>query len=90
MEEALFQKYKIMNMKNGQKLYIVKEKALCNNCCCGCVYSCIWKRDDWSRKYKSYWKVWWDRDDNGDKSSVINVDDMETKQTKDIDEGTSI
>ena len=26
------------------------EEALCNNCCCGCVYSCIWKRDDWSRK----------------------------------------
>lgn len=28
MEEALFQKYKIMNMKNGQKLYIVKRKSV--------------------------------------------------------------
>ena len=28
MEEALFKKYKIMNMKNGQKLYIVKRKGV--------------------------------------------------------------
>ena len=28
MEEALFQKIKIMNMKNGQKLYIVKRKSV--------------------------------------------------------------
>ena len=35
---------------------------------------------------KSYWKVWWDRDEGGEKASVINVDDMETKQIKDIDE----
>ena len=28
MEELCFKKYKIMNMKNGQKLYIVKRKRV--------------------------------------------------------------
>ena len=53
MEEALFtKKYKIMNMKKRAKscIYVKKKRRYANNCCCGCVYSCIWKRDDWSRK----------------------------------------
>lgn len=50
MEEALFQKIQDYEYEKRAKVVYRKEKELCNNCCCGCVYSCIWKRDDWSRK----------------------------------------
>ena len=51
MEEALFQKIQDYEYeKRAKVVYRKKKKELCNNCCCGCVYSCIWKRDDWSRK----------------------------------------
>jgi hypothetical protein len=35
---------------------------------------------------KSYWKVWWDRDVGDEKASVINVDDMNSQKTEDLDE----
>lgn len=51
MEEALFQKIQDYEYEKRAKIvYRKKKKALCNNCCCGCVYSCIRKRDDWSGK----------------------------------------
>lgn len=35
---------------------------------------------------KSYWKVLWERIAGDEKASIINVDEMETQETKDIDE----
>lgn len=35
---------------------------------------------------KSYWKVLWDRIAGDEKASIINVDKMESQETKDIDE----
>ena len=86
MEEALFQKYKIMNMKTGKKLYIAKKKkALCNNCCCGCVYF-VFGSVMTGVGSKSYWKVWWDREVDEGKISYIDVDKMSSQETEDIDE----
>lgn len=35
---------------------------------------------------KSYWKVLWEREDGDENSNIINVEDMETKESEDIDE----
>lgn len=35
---------------------------------------------------KSYWKVLWERDNGDENSNIINVEDMETKETEDGDE----
>ena len=35
---------------------------------------------------KSYWKVLWDRIAGDEKASIINVEEMESQETKDIDE----
>ena len=35
---------------------------------------------------KSYWKVLWERDNGDENSNIINVEDMETQESEDIDE----
>lgn len=35
---------------------------------------------------KSYWKVLWERENGDENSNIINVEDMETKESEDIDE----
>lgn len=86
MEEALFQKIQDYEYEKRAKVVYRKKKKRYAIIAVAAVFILVFGSVMTGVGSKSYWKVWWDRDDNGDKSSVINVDDMETKQTKDIDE----
>ena len=35
---------------------------------------------------KSYWKVWWDRDESGEKASYIDVENMDLQEIEDTNE----
>lgn len=86
MEEALFQKIQDYEYEKRAKVVYRKKKKRYAIIAVAAVFILVFGSVMTGVGSKSYWKVWWDRDDNGDKSSVITVDDMETKQTKDIDE----
>ena len=86
MEEVLFQKIQDYEYEKRAKIVYRKKKKRYAIIAVAAVFILVFGSVMTGVGSKSYWKVWWDRDDKGDKSSVINVDDMETKQIEDIDE----
>lgn len=77
MEEALFQKIQDYEYEKRAKVVYRKKKKRYAIIAVAAVFILVFGSVMTGVGSKSYWKVWWDRDDNGDKSSVINVDDME-------------
>ena len=86
MEEALFQKIQDYEYEKRAKVVYRKKKKRYAIIAVAAVFILVFGSVMTGVGSKSYWKVWWDRDEGGEKASVINVDDMETKQIKDIDE----
>ena len=87
MEKELFNKIqdyeydkrhkKVVRKKKKSKL-VIGALAAVLILVCGSVMTSVGS--------KSYWKVLWERENGDEKSNIINVEDMETKETEDIDE----
>lgn len=87
METSLFNKIqdyeyskrtKIVYRKKKKKRYIVAALAAVLVLVLGSTMTSVGS--------KSYWKVLWDRIAGDEKASIINVEEMESQETKDIDE----
>ena len=87
MEKELFNKIqdyeydkrhkKVVRKKKKSKL-VIGALAAVLILVCGSVMTSVGS--------KSYWKVLWEREDGDENSTIINVEDMETKESEDIDE----
>lgn len=87
MEKELFNKIqdyeydkrhkKVVRKKKKSKL-VIGALAAVLILVCGSVMTSVGS--------KSYWKVLWERENGDENSNIINVEDMETKETEDIDE----
>ena len=87
MEKELFNKIqdyeydkrhkKVIRKKKKSKL-VIGALAAVLILVCGSVMTSVGS--------KSYWKVLWERENGDENSNIINVEDMETKETEDIDE----
>lgn len=87
MEKELFNKIqdyeydkrhkKVIRKKKKSKL-VIGALAAVLILVCGSVMTSVGS--------KSYWKVLWEREDGDENSNIINVEDMETKESEDIDE----
>lgn len=87
MEKELFNKIqdyeydkrhkKVIRKKKKSKL-VIGALAAVLILVCGSVMTSV--------ESKSYWKVLWERDNGDENSNIINVEDMETKETEDGDE----
>lgn len=87
MEKELFNKIqdyeydkrhkKVIRKKKKSKL-VIGALAAVLILVCGSVMTSVGS--------KSYWKVLWERDNGDENSNIINVEDMETKETEDGDE----
>lgn len=87
MEKELFNKIqdyeydkrhkKVIRKKKKSKL-VIGALAAVLILVCGSVMTSVGS--------KSYWKVLWERDNGDENSNIINVEDMETKESEDIDE----
>lgn len=86
MEEALFQKIQDYEYEKRTKVVYRKKKKRYAVLAVAAVLILVFGSVMTGVGSKSYWKVWWDRDAGDEKASVINVENMETKQTEDIDE----
>ena len=87
METSLFNKIqdyeyskrtKIVYRKKKKKRYIVAALAAVLVLVLGSTMTSVGS--------KSYWKVLWDRIAGDEEASIINVEEMESQETKDIDE----
>ena len=86
MEEALFQKIQDYEYEKRAKVVYRKKKKRYAIIAVAAVFILVFGSVMTGVGSKSYWKVWWDKDVGDEKASVINVEEMETKQTEDIDE----
>ena len=87
MEKELFNKIqdyeydkrhkKVVRKKKKSKL-VIGALAAVLILVCGSVMTSVGS--------KSYWKVLWERENGDENYNLINVEDMETKETEDIDE----
>lgn len=87
MEKELFNKIqdyeydkrhkKVIRKKKKSKL-VIGALAAVLILVCGSVMTSVGS--------KSYWKVLWERDNGDENYDLINVEDMETKESEDIDE----
>lgn len=87
MEKELFNKIqdyeydkrhkKVVRKKKKSKL-VIGALAAVLILVCGSVMTSVGS--------KSYWKVLWERDNGDEKYNLINVENMKTKETEDIDE----
>ena len=87
MEKELFNKIqdyeydkrhkKVIRKKKKSKL-VIGALAAVLILVCGSVMTSVGS--------KSYWKVLWERENGDENSNIINVEDMETKESEDIDE----
>jgi hypothetical protein len=87
MEKELFNKIqdyeydkrhkKVVRKKKKSKL-VIGALAAVLILVCGSVMTSVGS--------KSYWKVLWERENGDENSNIINVEDMETKESEDIDE----
>lgn len=87
MEKELFNKIqdyeydkrhkKVVRKKKKSKL-VIGELAAVLILVCGSVMTSVGS--------KSYWKVLWERESRDENYNLINVEDMETKESEDIDE----
>lgn len=87
MEKELFNKIqdyeydkrhkKVVRKKKKSKL-VIGALAAVLILVCGSVMTSVGS--------KSYWKVLWERDNGDENYNLINVEDMETKESEDIDE----
>lgn len=87
MEKELFNKIqdyeydkrhkKVIRKKKKSKL-VIGALAAVLILVCGSVMTSVGS--------KSYWKVLWERDNGDENYNLINVEDMETKESEDIDE----
>lgn len=85
MEKELFNKIqdyeydkrhkKVIRKKKKSKL-VIGALAAVLILVCGSVMTSVGS--------KSYWKVLWEREDGDENSNIINVEDMETKESEDI------
>ena len=87
MEKELFNKIQDYEYDKRHKKVVCKKKksklvigalAAVLILVCGSVMTSVGS--------KSYWKVLWERDNGDENSNIINVEDMETKETEDGDE----
>ena len=87
MEKELFNKIQDYEYDKRHKKVICKKKksklvigalAAVLILVCGSVMTSVGS--------KSYWKVLWERENGDENSNIINVEDMETKESEDIDE----
>lgn len=87
MEKELFNKIqdyeydkrhkKVIRKKKKSKL-VIGALAAVLILVCGSVMTSVGS--------KSYWKVLWERENGDENSNIINVEDMETKESEDVDE----
>lgn len=87
MEKELFNKIqdyeydkrhkKVVRKKKKSKL-VIGALAAVLILVCGSVMTSVGS--------KSYWKVLWERENGDENSNIINVEDMETKESEDVDE----
>lgn len=87
MEKELFNKIQDYEYDNRHKKVVRKKKksklvigalAAVLILVCGSVMTSVGS--------KSYWKVLWERENGDENSNIINVENMETKESEDIDE----
>ena len=87
MEKELFNKIQDYEYDKSHKKVIRKKKksklvigalAAVLILVCGSVMTSVGSQ--------SYWKVLWERENGDENSNIINVEDMETKESEDIDE----
>ena len=86
MEEALFQKIQDYEYEKRAKVVYRKKKKRYAIIAVAAVFILVFGSVMTGVGSKSYWKVWWDRDVGDEKASVINVDDMNSQKTEDLDE----
>lgn len=86
MEEALFQKIQDYEYEKRAKVVYRKKKKSYAIIAVAAVFILVFGSVMTGVGSKSYWKVWWDRDVGDEKASVINVDDMNSQKTEDLDE----
>lgn len=86
MEEELFQKIQDYEYEKRTKVVYRKKKKRYAVFVLAAIFIIVFGSVMTGVGSKSYWKDVADRDEDGEKSSFINVEDMETKQTKDINE----
>lgn len=87
MEKELFNKiqdyeydkrHKKVVRKKKKSKFVIGALAAVLILVCGSVMTSVGS--------KSYWKVLWERENGDENSNIINVEDMETKESEDIDE----
>lgn len=86
MEEALFQKIQDYEYEKRAKIVYRKKKKRYAIIAVAAVFILVFGSVMTGVGSKSYWKVWWDKDVGDEKASYIDVEEMKTKQTEDIDE----
>ena len=86
MEEELFQKIQDYEYEKRTKVVYRKKKKRYAVFVLAAIFIIVFGSVMTGVGSKSYWKDVADRDEGGEKSSFINVEDMETKPTENIDE----
>lgn len=86
MEEELFQKIQDYEYEKRTKVVYRKKKKRYAVFVLAAIFIIVFGSVMTGVGSKSYWKDVADRDEDGEKSSIVNVEDMETKPTENIDE----
>ena len=77
MEEALFQKIQDYEYEKRAKVVYRKKKKSYAIIAVAAVFILVFGSVMTGVGSKSYWKVWWDRDESGEKASYIDVENMD-------------
>lgn len=86
MEEELFQKIQDYEYEKRTKVVYRKKKKRYAVFVLAAIFIIVFGSVMTGVGSKSYWKDVADRDEDGEKSSIVNVEDMESKKPNDIDE----
>lgn len=80
MEEALFQKIQDYEYEKRAKVVYRKKKRRYAIIAVAAVFILVFGSVMTGVGSKSYWKVWWDRDESGEKASYIDVENMDLQE----------
>ena len=86
MEEALFQKIQDYEYEKRAKVVYRKKKRRYAIIAVAAVFILVFGSVMTGVGSKSYWKVWWDRDESGEKASYIDVENMDLQEIEDTNE----
>lgn len=86
MEEALFQKIQDYEYEKRAKVVYRKKKKRYAIIAVAAVFILVFGSVMTGVGSKSYWKVWWNRDESGEKASYIDVENMDLQEIEDTNE----